>query len=208
MPESGDKGLVGVVVDISEEKRLEGELSNKVQELESMRQELELLCRTDALTNLPNRRPFEEMLQSSIGISRRHDYPLSLLMADIDHFKRVNDTFGHDVGDKVLCSFANVLRSNCRFEDLVARVGGEEFVLLMQVTDLYDAVRVGQRICDSMRDLPVLPDGGCVTVSFGATQYVNGEDPAQFIKRADEALYKAKEQGRNRVCALEAEDEY
>ena len=206
VPETGERGLIGTIVDISDQKRLEGELSQKVSELENMRQELEVLVRIDPLTNLPNRRPFDEALCSGIGMARRHNYPLSLLMGDIDFFKKVNDTFGHDVGDEVLCSVANILRESCRTEDLVARVGGEEFVLLMQVTDLYDAERVAQRICDRVRSTPVLPDGRPVTMSFGATQYVNGEEPADFVKRADEGLYRAKQGGRDRVCVLCGEE--
>ena len=202
VPASGEKGLVGEVVDITIRKQLEFDLDKKINELQAVEEELRRLSRTDPLTGLPNRRPFEEFLQHSMSMSNRHHYPLCLLMFDLDHFKSVNDTYGHDQGDAVLVNFAKVITSHCRHEDLAARIGGEEFVLLLPSTTLENACIVAGRINEALRSTPVLPDDRVVTVSIGAAAYKEGEDQASFFKRADEALYKAKTGGRDRyVCA-------
>lgn len=198
-PVSGEKGLVGEIVDISIQKALEEELARSVEKLKGMQQELLLLSRTDELTGLYNRRYFDEILQGIIRISNRYKLPFSLIMADIDHFKQVNDCFGHDQGDVVLKSFADILRSSCRSGDYVTRFGGEEFVLLLPMTVKSDARSLAERIRIKTSESCELPDGRHLTVSLGVTEFIYGEAPELTIKRVDNALYTAKENGRNQV---------
>ncbi len=201
VPTSGEKGLVGTIVDISSQKRLEHELACKVQELEQAQHELRLLSRTDSLTGLANRRFFHERLLEGMAIGARHEVPLSLLMMDLDHFKMVNDRFGHAQGDAVLRQFAQILRDNCRNEDLPARSGGEEFMLLLPLTPKDKALTSAERIRRITCEQITLPDGSPMTVSLGVVEFRPGESPEHLLHRADEALYRAKKDGRNRVAA-------
>lgn len=200
VPTTKDRGLVGMIVDISTEHMLEQELVYKVQALEDAQQELHHLSNTDPLTNLPNRRFFEERLSENIALARRHGQPLCLLMADLDFFKHVNDTYGHDSGDVVLQQFAEVLSTSCRLEDVAARIGGEEFVLLLPMTELENARIVAERVRSRTEKEVLLPDNKLQTASIGLAQLAPDETQESFIKRADEALYRAKTSGRNRVC--------
>lgn len=142
-----------------------------------------------------------DRFQEAISLAGRHKQPLSLLMADLDHFKRINDTLGHCAGDKVLQDFAALLRRECRKEDLPARSGGEEFLILLPMTNLEEARHVGRRICASTQGISI--ENGPVTVSIGAVQYKQGEAPDAFLKRVDRALYEAKKKGRDQVCCVE-----
>ncbi len=199
--DTGDKGLVGVIVDISEQKRLERLLDEKLRETEKLRQDLYHLSRIDALTDLYNRRSFEEQLAHHLSLAARHDeHCLSLLMLDLDFFKNINDSYGHDQGDKVLKQFAAILRSSCRAEDLASRIGGEEFALLLPLTSASEARVLAQRIGQSVRQRVLLPDDRQVTVSIGLAEYLEGDSLESIFKRADEALYQAKREGRDRVC--------
>jgi len=175
------------------------ELSRKNRELEEAKSRIEAISRTDSLTGLANRRFFMERLQESISLANRHEQELCLLMADLDHFKRVNDTHGHDAGDRVLQAFAAILRRSCRKEDLAARGGGEEFLLLLPVTSEEDALRMAVRICAAMRSQAVQEPGVPVTVSVGVACHHHGESPDQVLVRVDQALFRAKDQGRDRV---------
>lgn len=195
------RGLIGIIVDISGQKKTEAELALKIRELNLAKAQIEEISRTDFLTGLPNRRSFMDRFQGAISLAGRHNQPLSLLMADLDHFKRINDTLGHCAGDKVLQDFAALLRQECRKEDLPARSGGEEFLILLPMTNLEEARLVGKRICASTQGISV--ENGPVTVSIGAVQYKQGEAPGAFLKRVDGALYEAKKKGRNQVCCIE-----
>jgi two-component system cell cycle response regulator len=135
--------------------------------------------------------------------------PVSLLMIDIDHFKRVNDSFGHDVGDEVLSEFAIRLASNVRAIDLPVRHGGEEFVVVMPDTEMEDARRIAERIRLHVAGAPFRVMRGeellSVTISIGVASSAGADDgPAALLKRADEAMYEAKASGRNRVVARAA----
>ena len=201
----GDRALgtwaeVGMIVDISEQVALKRNLAAKVEELKRVQQKLRYMSRSDALTGLANRRPFAEYLALGMDLAQRKQIPMCMLMADIDHFKRVNDTYGHDNGDMILKAVAGMLRSSCRAKDLAARIGGEEFVILLAATRLEDAILVAERIRKNIGDTPLLPDGSHVTISIGVARYRPNESPQAFMKRVDEALYRAKESGRNRVC--------
>lgn len=157
----------------------------------------------DGLTRAYNRRVFDDRLRSEFAYSARHNRPLSLMLLDLDHFKRVNDTHGHPAGDTVLQVVAKQIESALRTEDVFARYGGEEFAILARDTTLSDALVVAERIRTLVAGTPVPWCGGClgVTLSIGVTCNVPVvADAEQLIRKADSALYEAKSSGRNRVC--------
>lgn len=169
-------------------------------ELEAANRALDLQARTDALTGLLNRRGFETQMAFAVALARRSSRPLSLITVDVDHFKRVNDTYGHEAGDEVLRRLARTLESRLRGSDVVARLGGEEFVALLPDTDLNGAQSIAQALVTSMAEQqdPVV---GTITVSAGVATMRGAEDNgAAMLRRGDAALYEAKGQGRNRVC--------
>jgi diguanylate cyclase (GGDEF)-like protein len=120
-------------------------------------------------------------------------------MTDIDHFKRVNDTWGHDAGDRVLKAYAALMKTRTRTEDLVARFGGEEFIIAMPLADVHEAFACAERIRCALAEQDILENGRPVTASFGVAGLFSGETGEKVIKRADTALYQAKESGRNRT---------
>lgn len=158
---------------------------------------------TDALTGLYNRHFMDMHLNNLVRQSNKHGRPLTMMLIDVDHFKPVNDTYGHDVGDEVLAGLAQVIVKSIRTADLAARFGGEEFVVLLPETDLLSASVVTDRIRQMTEMTPFHVNHDIntlnVTVSIGAAQLKNGESGAELLKRADEALYKAKHAGRNQV---------
>ena len=169
-------------------------------ELEAANRALDLQARTDALTGLLNRRGFETQMAFAVALARRSSRPLSLITVDVDHFKRVNDTYGHEAGDEVLRRLARTLESRLRGSDVVARLGGEEFVALLPDTDLNGAQSIAQALVTAMAEQqdPVV---GTITVSAGVATMRGAEDNgAAMLRRGDAALYEAKGQGRNRVC--------
>lgn len=169
-------------------------------ELEAANRALDLQARTDALTGLLNRRGFETQMAFAVALARRSSRPLSLITVDVDHFKRVNDTYGHETGDEVLRRLARTLESRLRGSDVVARLGGEEFVALLPDTDLTGAQSIAQALVTAMAEQqdPVV---GTITVSAGVATMRGAEDNgAAMLRRGDAALYEAKGQGRNRVC--------
>jgi diguanylate cyclase (GGDEF)-like protein len=161
------------------------------------------LAMKDALTGIPNRRYFMMRLDSEWKRYRRYGRPLSLLTLDIDHFKSINDRFGHDVGDEVIVAVAKLCQAKTRDSDVPARIGGEEFAILLLETDLVEARIVAERLRAAIAERPVACRGQeiAVTVSVGAAPAdETTADPAVLMKRADEALYAAKRGGRNRVA--------
>jgi len=166
--------------------------------LEDMKQ----LAITDGLTGLFNSRQFFHQIKQEIKRFQRYSRDLSLLLMDIDFFKRYNDTWGHLEGDKVLMSMARTISSSLRSMDSAYRYGGEEFAVLLPETELKEACLVGNRIRDNVQKAVFTPENGVqasVTISIGAAQVVRGEDVTSFIKRADKALYLSKENGRNQL---------
>jgi diguanylate cyclase (GGDEF)-like protein len=153
---------------------------------------------TDALTGLPNRRAFEKWLAIEILHSQRHGDPLSLLLLDLDHFKGLNDTFGHGAGDEALRAVAAVLRGNARHTDVASRYGGEEFVVLLRHTDRAGAQTLAERFRLGIEGLPAVPR--TLTASIGAATWAPGVSGAQLLAAADRALYRAKAAGRNQIC--------
>lgn len=172
--------------------------------LEQLRAQAEISerqAREDALTGLPNRRHFDEMLARELAVARRSGRPLCLALLDIDHFKRINDTWSHSTGDQVLREVARLLATDCRGSDLLARLGGEEFVLLMVDTGREAAVAACERLRAGFRahqDWAGV-EGLSVTFSAGVVRCEPDDTPASLYRRADEALYLAKREGRDRV---------
>jgi diguanylate cyclase (GGDEF)-like protein len=160
---------------------------------------LKRMAEHDPLTKAYNRRKLNQLLDKEIKRSQRQGTPLSLLMCDIDHFKRVNDTFGHDVGDRALQTIAAVIAQNIRSDiDLLARFGGEEFVVMLPATGANGAIQVANRIRRCVANTKIGAIGTC-TVSVGVAVYHRSDSSALLLKRADLAMYQAKQKGRNRT---------
>jgi len=156
---------------------------------------------TDTLTNLYNRRFFIERASSLIKSAKRHKFPMSLIMCDIDDFKRINDTYGHDTGDKVLTAFAQSLKSLTREDDLLARFGGEEFIALLPQTPVEGGQILAQRMCDHTAELRIRIEDQTIqfTASFGVATFNSRDKLEKNLRFADEALYQAKAGGKNQV---------
>jgi two-component system cell cycle response regulator len=174
-------------------------LAEKINKLESATVTISRLARTDELTGLHNRRSFNEAFTLALSAARRHSHPLSLISIDLDHFKTVNDTFGHSVGDLVLKEFADLLKEMVRVEDIASRWGGEEFIVLLPDTTREAAHTLAERIRTSFEKQLSSAAPLKVTASFGVVQLQNGENEDDLIRRVDNALYVAKKEGRNRV---------
>ena len=167
--------------------------------------ELELLASTDSLTKLFNRRYFMEMSESILELTKRNNTSLSIMMADIDNFKCINDTYGHAIGDKVIIMVANILKEYTRKSDIVARWGGEEFITLFPQTTIEGTLKIAQKIRTAIEEeTVVLADGKEIkfTISIGVdlVDINNDSNLEAAINRSDKALYKAKDGGRNMVC--------
>jgi diguanylate cyclase (GGDEF)-like protein/PAS domain S-box-containing protein len=152
----------------------------------------------DHLTKLYNRVKLDEEFAKEILRSQRFGHPLSIIVIDIDHFKSVNDTYGHLVGDSVLVNMAKLLEKNIRTIDILGRWGGEEFIIICPETESKDAYKLAEKIRQNVEKYEFTTVGN-KTASFGVSQYVTGENEQQLVDRADKALYKAKEEGRNKV---------
>lgn len=162
---------------------------------------LQCAARTDHLTGIANRWEFMSRFTSEKGRAERHGTPLSIIIADIDHFKSVNDTFGHNAGDRVLRSVANAISSSIRVEDTCGRWGGEEFLLLLPDTNLDAAATVAEKLRQAVSELVIPWEGEsiAITMSMGVGQFRPGMTLDECIQPADHALYRAKTGGRNRV---------
>ena len=167
-------------------------------ELEEANRRLKLLSVTDALTGLHNRRAFEERLEMEFSLARRKERALSVVMVDIDFFKKVNDTLGHAAGDDVLCEVAKQLQASVRVSDMAARFGGEEFVVILSETDAESAYGWAERLAESLGQANW--QHHAVTLSMGIAQLREEvEGTLELVERADKALYAAKRGGRNRA---------
>jgi len=158
-------------------------------------------ARTDALTQLPNRRAFDDETRARAAEFKRHGRVLSVAMIDVDHFKKFNDTYGHQAGDEVLRGLGRVLRETAREMDIPARYGGEEFSLILPGTPIADAARAADRVREKIAEARFHFEGNevQVTASLGVAQLLRGETVEETVKRADEALYASKQAGRNRT---------
>ena len=174
-----------------------------------MLEKLKKLSITDGLTQLFNSRHFYSQLKGEIGRSNRYKHPLSLLLLDIDHFKKYNDTYGHLEGDKVLVRLGQVIKQVLRKMDSAYRYGGEEFTVILPETVGAEAETVAQRLRITVENESFAPETVEVvpiTISVGVTEYNPKEDIATFIQRADQAMYMSKQEGRNKVTCLFAEE--
>jgi diguanylate cyclase (GGDEF)-like protein len=196
----GRTAMYSIATDISDIKEMQNNLAEAHAELAFKNQQLESLSVTDRLTGLFNRRKFDEVLAQECERALRTELPLTLLLADIDHFKSVNDRYGHQVGDQILVEFARLLQQGVRRIDTVARWGGEEFMVLCPATAMADACALAESIRSDIGRYD-FPRVGGKTCSFGVVEYRQGEEPQEFIRRVDQALYCAKNDGRNQVCA-------
>lgn len=205
-------GLVAELVDrVNELRQLKEQEEQRSQELAELNQrlqqvnvKLEELSITDELTGLFNRRHFIQRLDEEIIRSRRQKHPVSLIMADLDHFKRINDTLGHQVGDEALKNFSAWIKKGVRRMDLVGRYGGEEFVVLLVDCGPNRALKVADKlrreVAKHSQAAPFDELGG-FTVSMGVSTLTGADSAQELILRADKALYAAKESGRNQVVA-------
>ena len=168
--------------------------------LENANAGLKHLASTDELTGAENRRQFETTISNHMALAKRHGDPLCLVMFDLDYFKNVNDTYGHNVGDQVLAELSDVVRSSLRAGDVFARWGGEEFLIMLP----HCALDNGARIAEGLRQRFAqheFSSVGHVTASFGVAQWQPGESAIDWIVRVDRSMYVAKDAGRNQVCA-------
>jgi diguanylate cyclase (GGDEF)-like protein len=182
-------------------------------EVESLRHqidELSALVSTDALTGLFNFRHFKTVLQAEMDRSKRSGIPTSLVLVDVDHFKAVNDTYGHEAGNLALKFLADILRGEVRTTDIVCRYGGEEFAMIFPETHLNLAVKVADRIREQIASRPVVIDDDDIklTVSMGASVYMKTSvlDLIDFVDSVDKYLYEAKQSGRNCICHIDYSD--
>src|SRR3954454_20574421 len=206
-PEQAVQGLRRGVQDYLIEPLADGEVLTRVeaaartkdlqQELVAQGARLEALLREDALTGLSNRRAILTQLAGMVSASRRHGHPLSIAVLDLDHFKRINDTYGHKAGDQALIAAAHAMGTHMRAEDQLGRLGGEEFLVLLPDTDAAAGSHMGQRV---RAEVASASTDVAVTVSIGLATWA-GESAEEFLHRADEALYAAKQAGRDRVMA-------
>jgi len=189
---------------IAELDLLRRELESKQKELLEVNAQLQKLAATDGLTGLKNRRSLQEDLSSNIALFKRLSQPLSLLLLDIDYFKKINDTFGHLMGDRVLQELGLILKEESRKGDIAARYGGEEFALILPNTDQSSALKIAERIRLRVESAGwTIPT---VTISIGVATLVSEDTESTLQFRADRALYSSKNRGRNQVthaCHLE-----
>ena len=183
---------------------------NEITRLREEIQDLSELVSTDALTGLYNFRHFKTVLQAEMGRSKRSGIPTSLVMVDIDHFKLVNDTYGHEAGNLVLQQIADILKDEVRTTDVVCRYGGEEFAMIFPETHLRLAVKVADRIRETIALTPVNYNDEeiSITASMGASVYIKTSilDVVDFVDSVDKYLYEAKQSGRNCICHIDYAD--
>ncbi|WP_246879243.1 GGDEF domain-containing protein [Thalassospira sp. ER-Se-21-Dark] len=190
-------------------RSLESRLTNSSSEINRLREDMENLKReamTDGLTGIANRKAFDMQLRDGMMHAMEDGQPLCLLLLDIDHFKKFNDTYGHQVGDQVIRLMAESLKRNIKGQDTAARYGGEEFAIILPSTSLGNAVLFGNKLRQYIESHKVVTKSGKTiiskaTASIGVAEFRPGEPAAKLIERADRALYFAKENGRNQVAS-------
>jgi diguanylate cyclase len=212
--------LVGSLIDetnqmVRRSETMEKRIADSAGEIETLREHLTEVRKeamTDALTGIDNRKSFNARLHGATLGAVDGEGAVCLLLADIDHFKKFNDTYGHQVGDKVLRTVARAIKNQVKGRDTAARYGGEEFGVILTNTDLKSALTVAEQIrvtlaSQKMIDRKAGHDYGNVTVSIGVSQYRQNEPLTDLVQRADDALYRAKENGRNRIEPETVEDD-
>jgi diguanylate cyclase len=214
----GDVGQIKVIIEgvvaatraiEAKNKTLETELKTSTSEMHALRSRLEVIrkeSQVDALTGLANRRGFDEAVKVAVRDAADEGAPLCVLIGDVDHFKKFNDTWGHATGDQVLRLVAQCFKSNTKGRDTAARYGGEEFVVALPQTTLANAMTVAEHIRLAVETKKIIKRStgetlGSITLSIGVAQYKSGESIDETINRADACLYAAKNSGRNRVMS-------
>jgi len=190
----------------NERNNLEDRVLQRTLELLMANTKLEQLATTDPLTGIANRRKMTDTIAAELERAARFGHPLSVLMVDVDYFKRVNDTHGHEVGDRTIVAMANVLMASLRTIDTAARFGGEEFVVLMPETDEAVAAIAAERLREAASAVRLTADDGslvAITVTIGVSSARPDDSPSTLLVRADKALYRGKKEGRNRVVRFE-----
>jgi diguanylate cyclase (GGDEF)-like protein len=190
-PEGRPLRVCGTLLDINERKHLE--------------EYLRRLATTDLLTGVFNRRYLLPVMENEMHRAQRYARPVSLIMFDIDHFKAVNDAFGHEKGDEVLQGMTHRIRQRLRQSDVFARWGGEEFMILAVETSLRQAIALAETLLAALRNAP-FPGIGPVTASFGVAQYRPDESLNEWLKRVDDRVYEAKQAGRNQIKQDDLDD--
>jgi diguanylate cyclase len=188
---------------------LQTNLKESHEKIENLRENLEVAEETgmrDSLTSLWNRRAFDKMLALQVESAPKKNSPLSIILADIDHFKRINDNFGHLIGDEILRLVASTISKNVKGRDFIARFGGEEFAIILPQTSLENAIKLAMQIKQQLEIQKWVVSKrnevvGTITASFGISQLQPGENRSGFLGRADKKLYEAKEAGRNRIAS-------
>ena len=182
------------------------ELQKLIKELEVSKEELKLLASTDSMTKLYNRRYFMEVSEHILNLKKRNNTDLAVMMLDIDYFKKINDTYGHQVGDDVIIAFSEILKESTRKSDIICRWGGEEFVILFPETNAEVLIKIAEKIrkiiANKVLKIDNVNDIG-ITVSIGVSE-VDDLSIKDSIIQADKALYEAKQSGRNKVCIYNA----
>ncbi len=191
--------LVARINNLIKLKTAESKLKNALLELEDKNKTLEALSITDELTGLYNRRFFFDKLNKSIYDSNRYHHPVTLFMFDVDSFKSINDTYGHQAGDKVLCNIAEVLKTKTRKTDIIGRFGGDEFLVMFNKTDLETAQKILNKLLTFIKNIIIDKSKETIKISGGLFQYVYGLNIDDFIARTDGLLYKAKKSGKNKI---------
>jgi diguanylate cyclase len=192
-------------------RQLQHELTTSAREMSELRENIVSARReaqTDALTGIANRKFFEQRIEENVRDAMRTGDDLCLLVLDIDHFKKFNDTYGHQLGDQVLRLVAKTFTECIKGRDTAARYGGEEFVVLLPHTNLANAIKLADHLRLTVAGKMIVnrqtgKSLGQITLSIGVAHYRSGEPVTKFIQRADKALYKAKGSGRNQVMAEE-----
>jgi len=201
--EHGMEGLEmlgAAVMQLNEElAETQRQLLRANRELKRNEETIQELMQTDLLTGVGNRRRLDEALAAEVKRSKRFNHSLCLLIVDLDHFKNVNNHYGHAMGDEVLKRLVALLSEHCRQSDLIARSGGEEFVILLPGTSLENAAACAERIRQQLGAQPLVRQVGRITASFGVAMRAESEESDDLMRRADQALYRSKKEGRNRV---------
>ncbi len=221
--QTGAPEILGIARDITARKQLENQLTSEIEskgkvierlrssersllliaeELNRKNRLLQDIAIRDALTQAYNRYYFDERVGEETDRRRRHRYPLSIALIDIDDFKSINDSFGHDVGDEVLVKISTTIQNLLRKYDIFARWGGEEFAILMPHTDLAAGEKIIQKLRRAVEDIHYNEPGLRTTASFGVIEFMQGETRESWFKRVDYALFQSKDAGKNRVTSL------
>ncbi len=179
-------------------------IQRDISDYKKLEQDLQTLCRTDPLTTAANRRAFNEIISQEFSRFKRSQKEYALVMIDLDHFKSINDQHGHGTGDHVLIEVTERCKDNLRVHDIIARLGGEEFCILLPYTNQEQAQKVAERLRQKIEIMPIISEGKRikVTISVGISLVAAGDvDGHDAIERADKKLLEAKSMGKNRVCA-------